>query len=119
MLPRQYRLKKRSAFNATYKTGKCIHAKGLTIFCGKEKKDQSPTKIGIVVSKKIHKRAVKRNRIKRLLRESLRLIIKDSSLIQECKYMSVIVLASSMLLEKNFSDVDFIVKNALRKLQND
>ena len=119
MLPKPYRLKKRSAFNATYKSGKCIYAKGLTIFCGKEKKDQAPAKIGIVVSKKIHKRAVKRNRIKRLLRESLRLIIKDSSLIQECKYMSLIILASSLLLEKNFSEVDVLVKNALRKLQND
>ena len=68
MLPKEYRLKKRVAFAATYRTGKSYHKNGITLFCGKEKKQEIPTKIGFVVSKKIHKRAVRRNRIKRLMR---------------------------------------------------
>ena len=64
MLPKVYRLKKRTAFQATYRIGKSYHKDGITVFCGKKKTTELPTKIGFVVSKKIHKRAVKRNRIK-------------------------------------------------------
>ena len=80
MLPKEYRLKKRSAFTATYKTGTSFHIDGITLFCGKKKENSYPTKVGFVVSKKIHKRAVKRNRIKRLMRESYRLAIKKREL---------------------------------------
>ena len=69
MLKPEYRLKKHSAFNATYKTGKSIHKDGITVFCGRLKNNEIKTKFGFVVSKKIHKRAVKRNRIKRIMRE--------------------------------------------------
>ena len=76
---KENRLKKRIAFNATYRTGVSYHKDGITVFCGKKKNNELPTKIGFVVSKKIHKRAVKRNRIKRLMRESMRLYIKNSA----------------------------------------
>ena len=88
MLPKEYRLKKKSAFNATYRTGKVFHKGGITVFCGKNKTTDFPTKVGFVVSKKIHKRAVKRNRIRRLMRESLRLYIKENSF--SPKYMSLV-----------------------------
>ena len=110
MLPKDYRLKKRTAFAATYRTGKTLHADGVTIFIGKEKSNDFPTRIGFVVSKKIHKRAVKRNRIKRLMRESYRLLIKEGAVSE--KYISLIFVASSKLLNMNFKEVD----NAIRKL---
>ena len=110
MLPKDYRLKKRSAYMATYKTGKTLHKDGITVFIGKEKNNEYPTRVGFVVSKKIHKRAVKRNRIKRLMRESYRLLIKEASVSD--KYISLIFVASSKLLDMNFQDVD----NAMRKL---
>ncbi len=110
MLPKEYRLKKRSAFNATYKTGKTLHKDGITLFIGKEKNNDYPTRVGFVVSKKIHKRAVKRNRIKRLMRESYRLLIKDGAVSD--KYISIIFVASSKLLGKSFKEVD----DAMRKL---
>ena len=95
---------------ATYKTGKTLHKDGITVFIGKEKNNEYPTRVGFVVSKKIHKRAVKRNRIKRLMRESYRLLIKEASVSD--KYISLIFVASSKLLDMNFQDVD----NAMRKL---
>lgn len=110
MLPKEYRLKKRSAFAATYKSGKSHHKDGITMFCGREKNNDSPTKIGFVVSKKIHKRAVKRNRIKRLMRESYRLILKEQNVSN--KYMSLVFVASQKLLGKDFQEVD----KSLRKL---
>lgn len=114
MLQRENRLKKKSAFNATYKTGKTLHKEGLTLFCGKEKKNEIPTKVGFVVSKKIHKRAVKRNRIKRLMRESVRILIKNNELTTNC--MSLIFVASNRLLNKNFNEIDCIVKKLVAKL---
>lgn len=118
MLPKQYRLKKRIAFNATYRSGTSYHKNGVTLFCGKTKNNDTPTKIGFVVSKKIHKRAVKRNRIKRLMRESVRLYIKNSANF-DTKFMSLIFVASTKLLEKDFTEVDFAIKKLMENIQND
>ena len=114
MLPKENRLKRRSAFAATYRIGNSFHKDGITMFLGKEKSDDNPTKYGFVVSKKIHKRAVKRNRIKRLMRESMRLIIKEKQF--ENRYMSVIFVASSRLLDKDFSEIDASMKSLAEKL---
>ncbi len=108
MLPKKFRLKKRSAFIATYRTGNSYHKGGITLFCGREKKDDIPTKVGFVVSKKIHKRAVKRNRIKRLMRESYRLLLKETNF--SPKYLSLVFSASPKLLGKNFKEIDEIMK---------
>ena len=116
MLPKEFRLKKRSAFTATYKTGKCFHSSGITLFIGKEKKTDYTTKVGFVVSKKIHKRAVKRNRIKRLMRESVRLYIKKHNDL-EIKYISLIFTASSSILTKNFDNINETIINMLDKLK--
>ena len=114
MLPKEFRLKKRTAFSATYRTGKTLHADGITVFIGKSKNTDFPTRVGFVVSKKFHKRAVKRNRIKRLMRESYRLMIKEKSVPN--KYMSIIFTASSKLLNKNFTEIDSIMKKLVSKL---
>lgn len=119
MLPKEYRLKKKTAFNATYRTGTSFHRDGITVFCGKSKTADITTKIGFVVSKKIHKRAVKRNRIKRLMRESLRLHVKNNNNKLETKYMSLIFVASSKLLNKNFNDVNSGMQKLIRILCND
>ena len=109
MLPKKYRLKKKTAFAATYRIGNTCHKNGVTVFCGKNKvsgQADISTKIGFVVSKKIHKRAVKRNRIKRLMRESVRLYIKNIGETFDTKYLSLIFVASSKLLDKDFNFVN-------------
>lgn len=117
MLQKEYRLKKRIAFNATYRTGVSYHKGGITVFCGKKKTADYPTKIGFVVSKKIHKRAVKRNRIKRLMRESVRLYIKRTNEF-DTKYMSLIFVASSGALNKDFKEIDLAINNLMGRLIN-
>ena len=114
MLPKEYRLKKHSAYNATYRLGKTMHKDGITVFIGKEKSNDYPTKVGFVVSKKIHKRAVKRNRMKRLMRESYRLLIKEGSVSD--KYISLIFVASSSLLNKDFNYIDNVMRKLVYKL---
>ena len=114
MLPKHYRLKKRSAFKATYKVKNSSHSGGVTLFAGIIKKEDYPTKVGFVVSKKIHKRAVKRNRIRRLMRESYRLRIKENNV--STKYMSVIFVASAKLLGKDFKYVQSTINKLADKL---
>ena len=118
MLPKQYRLKKRNAFSATYKSGVSYHKDGITLFCGKKKTLDIPTKIGFVVSKKIHKRAVKRNRIKRLMRESVRLYIKEH-LNFDTKYISLIFVGSTKLLNKDFFEIDKGIRKLMGLIAND
>lgn len=119
MLPKQFRLKKSNAFSATYRTGVSFHKNGITVFCGRKKCNNSPTKIGFVVSKKIHKRAVKRNRIKRLMRESFRLYIKELNNNYNSKYMSLVFAATTKLLDKNFAEVDYAMQKLIGMLEND
>lgn len=114
MLLKEHRLKKRSAFKATYRSGKSLHKDGITMFCGREKANDIPVKIGFVVSKKIHKRAVKRNRIRRLMRESCRLYIKERGI--TTKYMSLVFTASARLLDKDFAYINKALVSLLESL---
>lgn len=122
MLPRKYRLKKKTAFNATYKTGKAFHKNGLTVFCGRIKKNtelEFVTKIGFVVSKKVHKRAVKRNRMKRLMREAMRLRIKSYNNEFDTKYLSIIFTGSTKLLDKDFKFINKTLNELIGMIEND
>ena len=62
-----YRLKKEKDFNLVFNKGKRLYSKNLTVIYYTAKE----IKAGFAVSKK-HGTSVKRNRIKRLLRESFR-----------------------------------------------
>lgn len=117
MLPKQYRLKKRTAFKATYKVKHSSHSGGVTLFAGIEKKEEVPTKVGFVVSKKVHKRAVKRNRLKRLMRESYRQLLKENNLYGSDKYLSLVFVGSENALGKNFDEIKNAVKMTLERLR--
>jgi ribonuclease P protein component len=67
--PREIRIKKKYEFDEILKKGKKISGENLTLY--RLDTNQGKQKFGIKLNKKI-KGAVKRNRIKRLLREILR-----------------------------------------------
>ncbi len=122
MLRKEYRLKKRTAFAATYKIGNAYHRGGITMFCGKVKSAEATnflTKIGFVVSKKNHKRAVKRNRMKRLMREAVRLYIKSKNNNFDTKYLSLIFVGSSGLLDKDFNYINKNINELMGIINND
>jgi len=116
MLPKQYRLKKQSAFKATYRVKNSTHKGGVTLFAGILKKEECPTKVGFVVSKKVHKRSVKRNRLKRLMRESYRLLLKEGNLGNSQKYLSLIFVGTDRALDKPFSEIKSNIKTMLERL---
>lgn len=116
MLPKQYRLKKRAAFKATYKVKNSTHSGGVTLFAGNLKKENYPTKAGFVVSKKVHKRAVKRNRIKRLMREAYRLLLKENNLYNSQKYMSLVFIGTDKALGKSFVQIKTSIQKILERI---
>lgn len=117
MLPKNYRLKNKSSFAATYRVKNSTHKGGVTLFCGIKKKDTDIfTKVGFVVSKKTHKRAVKRNRLKRLMRESYRLLLKSGETGTSQEYLSLIFVGSSHALGKNFDEIHNIIKTLLERV---
>lgn len=67
--PKEIRIKKKSEFDEIFKKGKKIPGENLTFY--RLDTNERTQKFGIMVNRKI-KGAVKRNRIKRLLREILR-----------------------------------------------
>ncbi len=106
MLPKKYRLKKYSAFIATYKLNNTISDDNVCIFFGKNKTDEKvPTKFAFVVSKKIHKRAVVRNHIKRLMRESVKKIFLNSEYNFLHSYVSIIFVAKKASVNSCYSDI--------------
>ena len=71
MLNKKYRFHSRGGVKYVYQKGKTIRRPGMSlVFCENTK---GFTRIAVVVSKKVEKTAVKRNRIRRRIYEALRI----------------------------------------------
>lgn len=73
-LPKAHRLKKRQDYRAVYEQGIRRYSPHLTLIALNQKQgmNQIPeTKVGISISKKVSKKAVIRNRIKRQIRSAI------------------------------------------------
>ena len=116
MLQRKYRLKKYSAFIATYKKNNAVSDENICIYFGKEKTSMdTDTKFAFVVSKKIHKRAVIRNRIKRLMRENIRLALKNNEFTEVNKFLSIIFVAKKNAVGADYKTINNSINSLLSK----
>ncbi len=108
MLPRLNRLKKGKDFKLIITQGKVI--KENFLFFKKIENDLGYSRIGFIVSQKISKKAVVRNKIKRRLREIIRLklpIIKPG--------YDFVFFAKKGIENKKFPELKKTVENLIRK----
>jgi ribonuclease P protein component len=71
MLSKQHRLPLRTDLVQVKKRGKLFQGKLFSLLV-RERNDSQPSRFGFIISAKIHKRAVRRNRAHRLLTEAIR-----------------------------------------------
>ena len=79
MLKSANRLKNKKDFLFVYRSRLRAHFPEIAIQWTARKNNQLPSRFGIVVSNKISKKAVEKNRAKRLLREVIRNLIKQGN----------------------------------------
>ena len=119
MLKQENRLKSKRAYAATYNNKNIVSNELIVLYAGKIKTDKNcPTRVGFVVSKKVHKRAVKRNKIKRLIRENIRLMLKNNELASLNNYQSLIFMAKEDILNKTFEEIRNTILILMDKLAN-
>ena len=117
MLNKNERLTKHSAFVATYRQKRTVSDENFVLYGGKNKEEQIyPTRVGFVVSKKIHKRSTKRNRIKRLTREAYKNLLKTGEIQQSQAFQSLIFIANKGALTKNYEEICSSVKKLIALL---
>lgn len=120
MLPQQYRLTRMKDFEILFKEGRFaagnfVNAKVWKILPAKYPKrgySVDDLKIGFVVGTKVAKSAVKRNRVKRQMREVVRLLLKDGKI---RKGYMVAVMAKSNAVGAAYNEISDDVESVLRK----
>lgn len=70
MIPKQHRLAKKD-FDLIFKKGRRIHGKTFSLIISLSKDKSEDYKIGVVVTKKVCKKAVDRNKLKRQIRNTI------------------------------------------------
>lgn len=110
MLAKPYRLKKKKDIQRVFSQGAYAREGAILVkFC--VSKELGP-RFGIVVSKKVSKSAVKRNRIRRVISEFLRLNLSG---FPQKKDVVVIVLPGKSVAQHNAKEVRESVLSALQK----
>ena len=104
-----YSLKENHLFSRAYRKGRCFSGKYIALYILRNNKEKNLNKLGITVSKS-RGNAVKRNRVKRIIRESYRAFhpfIKEGYILvivarQPCveAHVSVVTSELGFLLEK-------------------
>ena len=105
MLPKENRLKKKKEFEAIFENGRTIKGKNIIVkYLGN---GLEYTKVGFIVSKKVFKKAVERNRIKRQLREA----VKSTDL---KRGLSIIIIALPTIKDVPYVEIESDIKKTLK-----
>ena len=111
MLAKKYRFHSRGGVRATYKSGKTIRRPLISLVHAKNTRNRQ--RFAVVVSKKVAKRAVKRNQIRRRVYEALRETIKDQNF--TAKTDNIFVIYSDKVLKIPFPDLKSLLSSLLKE----
>lgn len=109
MLKKEFRLRKQKDFDWVFSKEGSFFSQGF-LALKIVPNNLTFSRFGFIVSNKISKKAVKRNRIKRLMRESVRLM-RD----QINPGFDIVIIARADISEKKFEEVDSAVDSLLKK----
>ena len=118
MLPKKNRLQKKKDFERVFAQGKGFRQD--LLFLKAAKSDLETLRFGIVVSKKVSKSAVKRNKVKRRLREIIRLQLQSYPILsvrQGEKGLDVVIVVLPGIEEKSFQEIEEMICKLFRKAE--
>lgn len=107
MLSKEHRLKGEEQFSFLFHKGKKRHHEGFSLYFLWDLPPEQGVKIGVSVSKKVSKRAVDRNRVRRLFFEAIRPLVPNLG------GLRMMVVARKKLLEMNLEEVRSILVSLL------
>jgi ribonuclease P protein component len=110
MLSLKNRLKKKKDFDEVFKKGKGVE--GIFLFLKAKNNDLDKSRFGFVVSQKVSKKAVVRNKIKRRLRG---IIISKKNFIKSG--LDIVILTKKGIEQKNFLEIEKELMELLRKIK--
>lgn len=108
MLPRKYRLTAEKDFNRIFKRGRSVSGKGLGLKVAPNRLEVS--RFAFVVSTKVSKKAIVRNRLKRQMREIVHEIVKDLR-----QGRDVVVMARKESVDMEFGAMKESLRKAFKK----
>jgi len=108
VLPKKYRLKKEKDFELVFKRGKKANSDSL--FLKFKKNNLFFSRFGFSVGKKISKKAVIRNKIKRKLSNIIYKKIKNIK-----SGFDVIIIVTYKILDKNYQEIEVELNKLLNK----
>ncbi|MEK7567062.1 MAG: ribonuclease P protein component [Patescibacteria group bacterium] len=108
-LKRSYRLSGRKTINGILRSGRRMGAGGLTVYVLQSK--NLNTRVAVIVPKKVDKRAVKRNKLRRQISEIMRKIIP-----QIIEPLDIIIYAGPQSAGSGFDGLEKTLNAVFKKL---
>lgn len=109
MLPKQYRLPLRTELVRVQEEGRIFQGRLFSLLVAKREKNR-PSRFAFIISTKVHKKATKRNRARRLLVEAIRELLPKIKPGFDCVF-----LAKKPIIGKESVEIKKETENLFRK----
>ena len=110
MLSKINRLRKQKDFDHAFKTGRSSFNDILGIKVAKN--DLAEQRIGIVINNKVSKKAVIRNRVRRRIREIIRLLLPNLQ-----SGLDFLIICSPIIKDKTYQEIEAAIVSNLKRLR--